>query len=219
MLNDLTQRYVTQPGGSDGISPPSFCYSSRMDSAGVFDENYLRALRDRDQEAEDFLIARFFQPVKLKLRARLRSPELVQDACQETFLRVLAYFRSGKSLNNPASLAGFIHTVSHNVAMEMLRAHTRQEQIPENAPEAADTHLSPELELVTEERKRIVRQVLAELSERDQQLIRRVFFNEEDKDIVCSELHVDRGYLRVLLHRARLRFKSALMRVDARKAG
>ena len=212
MLNEFTQA-----AGSDGINSPPFCYSSRMDSAGVFDEKYLRALRDCDQEAEDFLIARFFQPVKLKLRARLRSPELVQDACQETFLRVLAYFRSGKSLNNPASLAGFIHTVSHNVAMEMLRAHTRQDQIPENAPEAIDTHPSPELELVSEERKRIVRQVLSELSQRDQQLIRRVFFNEEDKDLVCSELKVDRGYLRVLLHRARLRFKSAVMRVDARK--
>ena len=188
-----------------------------MDSAGVIDENYLRALRDRDHDAEDFLIARFFQPVKLKLRARLRSPELVQDACQETFLRVFAYFRSGKSLNNPASLAGFIHTVSNNVAMELLRAHTRQDQIPENAPEALDPQLSPELLLVNEERKQVVRQVLEELSERDRQLLRRVFFNDEDKDVVCGELNVDRGYLRVLLHRARLRFKAALLRVDARK--
>lgn len=194
-------------------------YSSQMESAGVFDENYLRALRDRDQDAEDYLISRFFQPVKLKLRAQLRSPELVQDACQETFLRVLAYFQSGKTLNNPASLAGFIYTVAHNVGLEMLRAHTRQDQIPENAPEVSDQGLSPELQLVTEERRQLVGRVLNELSPRDQELLRRVLFDEEEKDLVCRELKVDRAYLRVLLHRARVRFKAALLGFDSRKTG
>jgi RNA polymerase sigma-70 factor, ECF subfamily len=188
-----------------------------MEGAGAFDENYLCALRDRDRDAQDSLISRFFQPVKLKLGARLRSPELVQDACQETFLRVLTYFQSGKTLKDPASLPGFIHGVAHNVAMEMLRAHTRQDQIAESTPEAVDRDLSPELQLVTKERKKIVGQVLAELSARDQELFHRVLFNEEDKDAVCSELKVDRGYLRVMLHRARLRFKSALLCMDSRK--
>src|SRR3954469_2674844 len=118
---------VTCPRRRRGGNTGSLWYSSQMQGAGAFDENYLRALRDRDQEAEDFLVSRFFQPVKLKLRARLRSPELVQDACQETFLRVLTYFQSGKTLNNPASLPGFIHSVAHNVALELLRAHTRQD--------------------------------------------------------------------------------------------
>ena len=207
---------VFLPSYRPDLLPSTFWYSTQMEG-GVFDESYLRALREHNKEAEDYLISRFFLPVKVKLRARLRSPELVQDACQETFLRVLAYFQSGKSLNNPASLAGFIHTVSQNVAMELLRAQGRQEQLPEDAPEVSDESVGPELQLVTEERKHMVRQVLSELSDRDQVLLRRVFFNDEDKAAVCDEMKVDRGYLRVLLHRARLRFKAALLRVDTRR--
>src|SRR5215471_12999098 len=130
-IQELGQTYATY------LHPSTFWYSTQMEG-GVFDESYLRALREHDKEAEDYLISRFFLPVKLKLRARLRSPELIQDACQETFLRVLTYFRSGKTLNNPASLPGFVHTVCHNVALELLRAHTRYDQLAENAPEPAD---------------------------------------------------------------------------------
>src|SRR5215471_3372616 len=127
-IQELGQTYATY------LHPSTFWYSTQMEG-GVFDESYLRALREHDKEAEDYLISRFFLPVKLKLRSRLRSPELIQDACQETFLRVLTYFRSGKTLNNPASLAGFIHTVSQNVAMELLRSQSRQQQLPEYTPE------------------------------------------------------------------------------------
>ena len=98
------------------------CSVHRGETQPLFDENYLSALRDRDPDAENFLISHFSRPVQLKLRARLRSPELIQDACQETFLRVIRYFSSGKTLDNPASLPGFIHTVCHNVALELLRS-------------------------------------------------------------------------------------------------
>ncbi|HWB83331.1 MAG TPA: sigma-70 family RNA polymerase sigma factor [Bryobacteraceae bacterium] len=176
----------------------------------AFDADYLRALRERDASAENYLVSSFSRPVQLKLRARLRSPELVQDASQETFLRVLTYFRSGKTLDNPASLPAFVHTVCHNIALEFLRAHTHDDQLPENAPEPADSSLNPESQLATAERKELVRRLIAELPIKDQQLLRRVFLDEEDRDLVCREFHVDRGYLRVLLHRARLRFKAVL---------
>jgi RNA polymerase sigma-70 factor (ECF subfamily) len=178
----------------------------------LFDENYLKALRDRDPDAENFLIAYFSRPVQLKLRARLRSPDLIQDASQETFLRVIRYFSSGKTLDNPASLPGFVHSVCHNVALELLRSHTRQAQLPENAPDAVDFSPGPDGQLDSCRRRELVARVLAEMSEKDRELLRRVCLDEQDKDLVCSEFHVDRGYLRVLLHRARNRFRTALMR-------
>lgn len=183
-----------------------------------FDHNYLRALSEQNRDAENELIACFSRPVQLKLRGRLRSPDLIQDACQETFLRVFSYFRSGKTLDNPGSLPAFIHSVCHNVALELLRAHTRHDQLPEHAPEPADSGPDPEGTLVTEERKNLVTQLLRELSTKDQQLLRRVFLEEADKDSVCAEFHVDRGYLRVLLHRARLRCRAAVQRGAAARA-
>jgi RNA polymerase sigma-70 factor (ECF subfamily) len=173
-----------------------------------FDQNYLHALKDGNKEAENHLIFHFSRSVKLKLQARLRSPELVLDARQEIFLRVLAYFRSGKTLEHPASLPGFVHTVCHNVALEFLRAHTRHSQVAENAPEPADLAPDPESQAVTTERKQIIRELLRELTEMDRELLRRVVLEEEDRDVICREFHVDRAYLRVLLYRARIRFKA-----------
>lgn len=198
------------------LQPFDMLYQRRV-AGQLFDENYLRALNHSDQETENHLISYFSRPVQLKLQARLRSPELVQDARQETFLRILTYFRSGKTLDNPASLPGFVHTVCHNVALELLRGYTRHDQLAENTPEPADRAPNPENQMVTAERKQIVQSLLKELGVKDRELLRRVLLEEEDKDAVCREYRVDRGYLRVLLHRARVRFKTALLQMEARR--
>ncbi len=177
----------------------------------LFDEEYLRRLQSGDRETEEHLIAFFYKPVLVKSQIRLRSAALAQDACQETFRRVIAYFRSGKTLENPASFPGFVHAVSNNVALELSRAGRRHDQLAENAPEPADPADDPERQMITEERKEIVRRVLGKMSEKDRELLRRVLLGEEDKAAVSKEFGVDRGYLRVLLHRARLRFKAALL--------
>ena len=40
--------------------------------------------------------------------------------------------------------------------------------------------------------------------------MRAILIEEKDKDAVCREMGVDRNYLRVLLHRARVKFKDEL---------
>jgi RNA polymerase sigma-70 factor (ECF subfamily) len=57
-----------------------------------------------------------------------------------------------------------------------------------------------------------VRRALSELSPKDRELLQRIFLDEEDKDAVCEEFGVTREYLRVLLHRARGRLRTALHR-------
>lgn len=186
------------------------CSVHRRVTQPLFDEDYLCALRDRNPDAESLLISHFTRPVQQKLRARLRSPELIQDACQETFLRVIDYFGSGKTLKDPGSLPAFVHSVCHNVALELLRKHTRQSQVAENAPDMPDTGPGPEKQFAALERSALVGRILGEMNEKDRQLLRRVFLDEEDKDQVCREFAVDRNYLRVLLHRACIRFRSVL---------
>lgn len=46
----------------------------------------------------DVLIGRFAPVIRAKARQMLWMPGLAEDACQETILRVLQYFRSGKQL-------------------------------------------------------------------------------------------------------------------------
>jgi RNA polymerase sigma factor (sigma-70 family) len=175
----------------------------------LFDEEYIRALQNRDPETENHLVAYFSRTIQLKLRSRLRyqDQDLADDVLQETFRRIFAYFRSGKGLKNPAGLPAFVHKVCDNVMYEMLRFHRRHEQFEENAPEPFDPGPDPEDQLVTSERKETVRKLLEQLPEKYRELLRRLLAGE-DRDAVSKDLHVDRPALRVLLHRALQRYKA-----------
>jgi RNA polymerase sigma-70 factor (ECF subfamily) len=180
----------------------------------IFDELYLQALARGEPQVADDLISFFTRPVKSKLCARLRSHQGVEDGCQETLLRVLIYFRSGKTLRRPASLPAFIHSVCGNVALEMIRTHKRYNQIAEGMPDLIDSRADSEGDTLARERARILQRTLESLSDKDHELLRRVCLDEEDKDKVCQELHIGRDYLRLLLHRARLRFKALVEQTD-----
>jgi RNA polymerase sigma-70 factor (ECF subfamily) len=176
-----------------------------------FDEGYITRLQNRDAEAEAHLVAHFKMPIWLKARRELHATDLADDACQETLLRVLRYFRSGKSLENPQSLPGFVYSICHNVAMEMIRFKIRNRQFPETGHDQTDTSIDTEMELVTEERKRLVMEILEQLPEKDRDLLRLVMVEELDRPEICRRFQVSEDYLRVLLHRARLRFRTALV--------
>jgi RNA polymerase sigma-70 factor (ECF subfamily) len=57
-----------------------------------------------------------------------------------------------------------------------------------------------------------VRAVLTGMPEKERRILRWLFFEERDKDEVCRQLKVDREYLRVLLHRAKLRFRADFLK-------
>jgi len=62
--------------------------------------------------------------------------------------------------------------------------------------------------LVTKESAERVRRILDGLPKRDRELLRSIFLEEKEKDTVCQEFGVDREYLRVLVHRAKDKFKA-----------
>ena len=51
--------------------------------------------------------------------------------------------------------------------------------------------------------------VLAELGEKDRDILKAVFLEDVDKSEICERFQVDRDYLRVLVHRAKSRFRDA----------
>src|ERR1035441_4178123 len=179
-----------------------------------FDAEYVRRLIDLDPETERDFVAYFGELLAIKLRSRLRAPELIQDVTQETFLRVLGTLRSS-GIDNPEALGSFVNSVGTNILFEVYRAQSRvalpvEERVSEETP--ADTALADE-----EERTQ-VRSVLSELPEKDRKILRWLFFDERDKGEVCRVLQVDREYLRVLVHRAKQRFRSDYLRRTATKA-
>jgi RNA polymerase sigma-70 factor (ECF subfamily) len=176
----------------------------------TFDEDYVSRLTDGDPDVERHFTSYFGDLLHIKLRSRLRSRQHIDDVRQETLLRVLIALRHKRGLARPDRLGAFVHAICNNVLHELFRAQTRTVPMPQGAPEWPDEIPSIESELITWERRGAVRRVLSELAEKDRLLLEEAFFLETPKDEICRKLQVDRGYLRVLLHRAKTRFRELL---------
>jgi RNA polymerase sigma-70 factor (ECF subfamily) len=175
----------------------------------TFDASYVSKLRAGDAPTEQHFIAYFSELMLLKLRPRLRMPEQIEDVKQETFSRTLSLIRSEGGLRHAERLGPLVNSICNNVLMEQYRvsnrAETLEDEVAERLVEATPDALS---KVISEDTRNLVRNVLAAMNERDRSLLRAVFLEERDKDEVCTELGVDRDYLRVLLHRAKGSFRT-----------
>lgn len=174
-----------------------------------FDRAYLDRLAAGDPETERHFTRYFGDLLSIKLRSRLRSPAQVDDARQETFLRVLNAVRQPGGIQSAGGFGAFVNSVCNNVLFEMYRANTRTAPLEDEAGAALpDTAMDAETALSVDEDRARVRTVIETLPAKEREILHWLFFEECDKDEVCRRLNIDRGYLRVLLHRAKLRFKA-----------
>jgi RNA polymerase sigma-70 factor (ECF subfamily) len=178
----------------------------------AFDADYLSRLKHGDPETERHFIAYFSNAIWLKLRNRVRARHLIDEIRQETFARVLKYLQSGKPIQYPERFGGFVQAVCNNVMLEVLRAEFVYQQPGETPIDPPDRRVRFDVDIVTEERKQAVREILSEMPEKDGALLRMVFLEEGERSEICKRFQVDGNYLRVLLHRAKERFREAVRR-------
>jgi RNA polymerase sigma-70 factor, ECF subfamily len=175
-----------------------------------FDAAYLERRRSGDCRTQEHFVSYFSQLIQLKLRSRLHSVDAVEDLRQEIFVRVFATLRSPEGLRKADRLGAFVNSVCNNVLLEHYRSSSRTTSIDdENDPVDIPDLRSDVLHgMMAQQTARSVQATLDDLSERDRRLLKEVFLEERNKDEVCRDFGVDRGYLRVLLHRAKQIFKS-----------
>jgi RNA polymerase sigma-70 factor, ECF subfamily len=182
-----------------------------------FDAEYVRRLIAEDPETERHFTDYFGDLLTLKLRSRLRSPALVEDARQETFVRVLTALKRKGSLASAESLGAFVNAVCNNVLLEAYRAKSRTSPLDEELDEPEADEPSVEWRVLKAEERERVRQAMSGLPQKDRDLMRWLFFEERNKDDVCRELNIDRTYLRVLFHRAKQRFRERFSAEEQQK--
>ncbi len=175
-----------------------------------FNREYVDRLVAEDSETERHFATYFTSLLSLKLRTRLRSKALVEDAVQETFRRVLTALKRG-GVESPERLGSFVNSVCNNVVFETYRSGTRTTPLEEGYDQADERTSSAETLIVGAEEQARVREALAELPQKERDLLTWLFFEERDKDDVCQTLNIDRNYLRVLLHRAKVHFREHLL--------
>jgi RNA polymerase sigma-70 factor (ECF subfamily) len=180
-----------------------------------FDGAYVQRLIAEDPDTERHFSKYFGDLLSLKLRSRLRSASLVEDAKQETFVRVLSALKQKGGLANAATLGAFVNSVCNNIVFEMYRAGRRTSPLEDELDPPDDRQSDAETSIVASEERLRVRRALAALPAKEQELLRWLFFEERDKDGICRDLKVDRNYLRVLLHRAKVRFRQEFTADDS----
>ena len=175
----------------------------------AFDQAYVERLREGDSATESHFVKYFEQLLRIKLRARMLAPETVDELRQETLTRVVAALRTQGGIRQPDRFGAFVNSICNNVLLEFYRSSSRAQPLEDFHLEKTDKVLDLEGLLVTRETHEQVRTILEALPERDRQLLRAIFFEEKNKDEVCQTFGVDRGYLRVLLHRAKDKFRAS----------
>jgi RNA polymerase sigma-70 factor (ECF subfamily) len=176
----------------------------------TFDGAYVERLRAGDRDTEAHFVAYFGELIVLKLRSRLSSRQALDDVKQETFARCLQLLRSEGGLRNAERLGPLVNSICNHVLSEHFRATSRTEAL-EDQPAERFVAREPDAlaRVIAEDNRKIVRQVLEKLPERDRTILRALFLEEREKDDVCREIGVTRDYIRVLLHRAKISFREA----------
>jgi RNA polymerase sigma-70 factor (ECF subfamily) len=164
-------------------------------------------LRAADPVVEEHFAAYFSKLLMIKLRARGANAFTIHEITQETFFRVLKALRSPGGIQNEERLGAFVNAVCNNILFEQHRATSRFEPLRDDYAEHAASDPEVEEAMLSAETRTAVRQVLEQLPDKDARVLRAIFIEERPKDEVCTELAVDRAYLRVLLHRAKNQFR------------
>ena len=178
----------------------------------VFDDDYVRRLREGDRDTATHFHAYFRDLLLLKLRRRLASIDAIDEVRQEVFARCFEHLGE---LREAKKLGAFVNSICNRVLMEYYRAENRTEPLMDEADDIPD----PEDAVASLDSARSaarVRRVLESMPQRDSDILRAVFIDESDKEEVCRRFGVERDYLRVLLHRAKEKFKTFYLR---RKSG
>jgi RNA polymerase sigma-70 factor (ECF subfamily) len=178
----------------------------------AFDADYLARLKHGDPETEQHFTSYFSNAIGLKLRGRIRARHLIDEIRQETFTRVISYLRTGKTIQYPERFGGFVQAVCHNVMLEVLRSESGHQLSADGTVDPPDRRVRFDADMVTEERKQVVREILSQMPEKDSSLLRMVFLEEGERSEICARFQVDGNYLRVLVHRAKERFRETVRR-------
>ena len=173
-----------------------------------FDGDYVQRLIAEDPETEQHFTDYFGDLLTLKLRSRLRSAALAEDARQETFVRVLTALKKKGSLASPGESRGICQLgLQQRPAGDVSLRGSCRLRWTTNWMSLRPPSPSAEWRVLKYEERAKVREAIAALPQKDRDLIRWLFFEDRAKDDVCRELNIDRDYLRVLFHRAKQRFR------------
>ena len=147
-----------------------------------------------------------------RLRLKLRYKVLyhvghncadVDDLVQESLARFIRA-EQRHQIRNTEEFGAFLNGVCRNVILEYRRKMKREPPLDPDAP-IPETGIRPDAEIL--EMRDAIDTHLAELSERDRVILRALYLEGRDKDEICNAWGLTDAQFRVVLFRAKERFR------------
>jgi len=173
-----------------------------------FNAEYLRRLKSGDRATGLHFESYFKLRLRLKLRCRGLQEADINDIIQDTLLQVLKAVQNDE-IRQPAAFGAFVSAICDYKLREKRRRNRFDLDVSEL--EIRDPGDSLETLLVREEGRRQAKIILNTLlCARDRNLIRAKIFDQLSTEEMCKQFGVSSpSNLRLLLHRARKKFKKA----------
>jgi len=173
----------------------------------VSDEALARRVQEGDRAAMELLVRRYLRPVHTVAASFLTSTEEIEDAAQETFLRVIGAM---ERYDAERPFAPWLYQIARNVARNRLSAISRWRLVDLSPEDTPSPFPGPE---EAAERAEVLRRVQVELSRLPDQ--RQTAFRLVDVEGYASEevarlMGITAGTVRAHVHHARRALRAAL---------
>ena len=172
------------------------------------------------QAGNTHAIEQMYHAVTPGLRALLamRVPsDLVEDYSHDVFLAVLRFIETG-SVRDLRCLPGIIRTIALRLVTEHRAANTSEVPVDSLIIEniVRDRRSDLEDSLQRKQRMELALATLASLSERDREILRRFYLEEQSQERICREMGLTDNQFRISKSRAKAKF-GALGRARLRR--
>jgi len=140
--------------------------------------------------------------------ARQLPPQDCRDKIHSIFVDVVVAIQRGQ-VRDPERLMGFARTIARRKVSGyicMAMAARRNQVDIESIFWLASPQASPENEMIFRERRELVRWTLAQLSEREREILSRFYMQEQTQQQICLEMGLTHTQYRLLKWRSKARF-------------
>jgi len=173
----------------------------------TFDDEYVRRLREGDRLTEEHFSNYFTQHLRITLSGRLPSHS-IDDVTQEVLFRFYAKLRSPEGgIRDGRKLGSYVTSICKYRLFEIYRDGKSTEPLTDEHANRFTSSEDTVKRLVDTEEREHVRNSVAKLPKKDRDILRAIFFDERAPADVRREFGVEPGYLRVLIHRAKKKFR------------
>jgi RNA polymerase sigma-70 factor (ECF subfamily) len=218
----MSEDTTTSPTATHGVAP---CVAHSGPQADSRSHRYdWVSIINRIRSGQEAGILELYRILNRGIRyylARQVGSQDVEDRLNQTFSIVVEAIRRGDQ-REPQRIMGFVRTVARRqVADHIEKAVNNRQRESELVPDFGVVHQrqSPEELAMTRQKAELIKAVLAQMPERQREVLRRFYLYEQTPEQICTEMLLTETQFRLMKSRAKAAFGAREQAATRKSAG